>query len=1452
MKKHYIIFVLAFVFTFTIFEGSSFAQKDQWTQKDTLVYPFYSIEKSRFDSLVVYIGSSNSRLYKSTDGGNSFNQILLNELKGTLNILQLEFHPSDSLTLFALTDSSGLFKSNSSNVDLLERIPVDSGLTDSILNVFKFNPFHPDTIYVGTEHDGFFRSINKGENWESENSGFELGDTSITALAVSQFDGKIIYAGLKNGKIYQSKNSGNSWTYKGQPSTSQITNILIQPDDDDVIYVGTLDDGVYKSTNEGLTWSSWNTGLQENSINEILSMEMDITVRPVIYLAGTERNGVFWRKETDTTWTAINTGLTQGMINDLEIDPFNHTIYFAVTQSRGIFQYYANQEPVLILPYENVYLTVDSLFTMAVSAWDPDSGETNTLIFGALGLPANAVFDSLSGPIYDSLSSRIFSWQPDSNQTGNDTIIFYVRDLRGGSDRDTLYINVNTSPTIIVQDTFVVNEHSLLTINVSATDPDANDTLYFTASNLPYGALFTDSSGTGIFRWVPNYNQSGIHYVTFNVRDSKNATDSKKVKITVVDVNRAPYFIDLTESWTINEGNALKFEVNATDPDGDNVTYGVDSLPSGAKFDSVDTKIFSWIPTFNDSGNFGAIFRVEDTRGAITRDTISIRVLDVNRNPVLSLADTDYIVNVGDSLTFTVQGYDLDGDGITFNASGLPPYSSFNPSTGVFLWVPISSQAGSYQVRFNAEDGRGGADFQNVSILVNRVPVFQFVDNQTVKEGDNLNITVRAIDDDNDTLSYSVKNVPANAVVDTTDSITFQWTPQEGQAGYYVILCEVSDGKGGSDRMSIQIQVLPSDGNLAPQIVSIGDKTVRERETLIFQVVAIDDGSLDSLVYGTVGPLPQGAQFDSLETHVFQWTPTYEDSGKYTLIFKVTDPLGKYDEETVVITVLDSNRAPAVVIPEDTTVREGDTLVISLNAFDPDSDSFSLTGLNLPEGSRIDTTDGYSFYWEIDYQKEGDYQVIFELEDAREKKGYDTLTIIVENTNRRPNPVQIIYPKNGEEITPTDFLIWEKGTDPDADDTLTYEIQFDDNVDFSSVELTSGNINPARLTKQGDSAPKRLMKGSESSVESVSLLFEDIPGSDSLMDNVKYYWRVKVIDNRGDSSDYSTGENCFILNRVNNAPYPPVSGFSPADGNISVNLAPIISWYPADDPDSSDNYSTLRYILELDDNQFSYGYTYRYISERGVSSIQVQDTLIDDHKWYYRVKTVDDKGDSSDWSETQYFYTNSVNNPPSVFRLLIPADNTPFYLFGDSIVFKWEPSKDRDPLDRVTYTLEVSADSSFKSKFVFIRQEEIDNLRISIPKSIFNEDLIYYWRVQAVDRGKLSTPSLEKRKFGNVVTSISDGKIPVEFKLKQNYPNPFNSETVIEYSLPRPSKIRLEIYNLMGQRIITLVSGYQNTGNYRVRWNGTDSNGNAVASGIYIYTFTAKGFNKSRKLILIR
>lgn len=108
-----------------------------------------------------------------------------------------------------------------------------------------------------------------------------------------------------------------------------------------------------------------------------------------------------------------------------------------------------------------------------------------------------------------------------------------------------------------------------------------------------------------------------------------------------------------------------------------------------------------------------------------------------------------------------------------------------------------------------------------------------------------------------------------------------------------------------------------------------------------------------------------------------------------------------------------------------------------------------------------------------------------------------------------------------------------------------------------------------------------------------------------------------------------------------------------------------------------------------------------------------------------------------------------------------------------------------------------------------------------------------------------------------VINLVGDGSLPKEFALSQNYPNPFNPTTSMTYALPVDSRVTVEIFNVIGQRVRTLVNGDVTAGYHVAEWDGTGNGGQHLASGVYMLQMSAKGvdgksFNQVRKLMMLK
>jgi hypothetical protein len=94
--------------------------------------------------------------------------------------------------------------------------------------------------------------------------------------------------------------------------------------------------------------------------------------------------------------------------------------------------------------------------------------------------------------------------------------------------------------------------------------------------------------------------------------------------------------------------------------------------------------------------------------------------------------------------------------------------------------------------------------------------------------------------------------------------------------------------------------------------------------------------------------------------------------------------------------------------------------------------------------------------------------------------------------------------------------------------------------------------------------------------------------------------------------------------------------------------------------------------------------------------------------------------------------------------------------------------------------------------------------------------------------------------------------LPVTYSLDQNYPNPFNPATTIRYQLPQDGQVRLDIFNVLGQLVRTLVDEPEQAGFYTIKWDGTNGEGLSAGSGVYFYRIQAGDFVQSRKMMVLK
>ncbi|MBN2282194.1 MAG: PKD domain-containing protein [Candidatus Marinimicrobia bacterium] len=335
---------------------------------------------------------------------------------------------------------------------------------------------------------------------------------------------------------------------------------------------------------------------------------------------------------------------------------------------------------------------------------------------------------------------------------------------------------------------------------------------------------------------------------------------------------------------------------------------------------------------------------------------------------------------------------------------------------------------------------------------------------------------------------------------------------------------------------------------------------------------------------------------------------------------------------------------------------------------------------------------------------------------------------------------------------------------------------------------------------------------------------------DTLADNCEYFWRVRAL--AGDDT-LTSNVGYFQINKTNDNPSTFALVYPPSE-TVLKNEVCIFQWEKSGD---SDLYDAVTYTLHLwTDGDSALIYT-------GNKSF-CTDTLADNTTCYWRITAWDENGGFTiNNGDKSRFYVNRTNDAPSKVRLLTPENGGTSN--GQYPQFSWTPAMDIDPLDTVTYEI-----------YIFKKGRETSGVTRSLDTTFYDQQKIssddqYGFTVTAWDKEGAYSQS-DTSYFFLSTTSVTDAiEIPLVFRLFQNYPNPFNPSTKIAYDLPMNARVRLNIYDINGNLMETLVDGPRQSGHYTHLWEPA-----SISSGVYFYKITVQveGYDQEqvRKCLLIK
>jgi hypothetical protein len=304
----------------------------------------------------------------------------------------------------------------------------------------------------------------------------------------------------------------------------------------------------------------------------------------------------------------------------------------------------------------------------------------------------------------------------------------------------------------------------------------------------------------------------------------------------------------------------------------------------------------------------------------------------------------------------------------------------------------------------------------------------------------------------------------------------------------------------------------------------------------------------------------------------------------------------------------------------------------------------------------------------------------------------------------------IPLPQHVDELRGGERMLWTPSEDPNPLDVISYTLQ---------IWERDGSAIVATLTD----------------IEQPELATEELATSAGLPDNSSWEYSLTAVDNHGITSDPSA-RDWFRLNLINDPPAVPAAGDASGDPFKFAEERLLVEWNGMHDPDFNDPLETLTARLQLDVTAEFNSPQLDVISvPAGDTSVELH-TLMDNTRWYYRLKIVDDEGLASGWSVARSFIANRADEPPDRVTVTRPETGSQQAdLAGIDLEFS-QPS-DPDWGDRVTTVVELATDQAFTRPLLEqVCDATSDRLNVRL-----NSGSSYFLRVICQDRGGLTSVS---------------------------------------------------------------------------------------------------------------